>query len=123
MLAGAVSTAQPVGAQTRVSSAVLSKGYVDSKPVGVTNTFKPSDRVIHCTVKLNQLRSNKIRYEWIAVDAAAMKNYKILEKSLSGLFNSSHFQASLPNNWPSGKYRADIYLNGKLAKSVPATIR
>lgn len=105
-------------------SVVLSRGYVNGKAVGVTNVFKTTDRTIHCVAVTSRILNNTTaRGTWVAVDAGGYKNFKIVEKELTvSKVNILHFYAWLPRNWPTGKYRCDIYIGGKLARSVPYTI-
>ena len=53
----------------------------------------------------------------------AVKNIKVQEATVDVLAgNKLTSYVSLPNDWPTGKYRADIYLNDKLLKSVDYTV-
>ncbi len=68
-----------------------------------------------------------VKSVWIAEDVGkvAPPNYKIDEASLK-ITDDQHgsFHISKPNNgWPVGKYRVEIYLGDKLAKTVPFTIQ
>ncbi|BCM90408.1 hypothetical protein IAD21_02260 [Abditibacteriota bacterium] len=106
-----------------ITSVVMARGYNGSKATGVTKVFKPSNRKIHCVVELNRVATVTAKGAWYAVDAAGMHNFKIVEASLpKQLASQLHFNASLPRDWPVGKYRVDIYVNGKMMRSVPYSI-
>ena len=88
---------------------------------GATVTdFKPSDHVLHATVTLDHLETGlKVKLSWVAVDAGGATNKEIANTEFSALVgNVINGQASLPNDWPTGKYRLDVYLNDKLTQSA-----
>lgn len=106
----------------KLKSVVMCRKY-NGDAVDITTTFKPTDLKIHCVTKLNRVATVTARSVWIAVDAGGVKNYKIVEASLpKQLVDQLHFHASLPNPWPVGKYRIDIYVNGKLLGSKAYTV-
>jgi hypothetical protein len=71
-------------------------------------------------VELNRIETGlKVKLVWIAVDAGGEKNFEIDHAEFTSLaVNIVNGQIELPNDWPVGKYRLDIYLNDALAKSV-----
>ena len=65
----------------------------------------------------------KVRWVFTAVDTTAGKNIKVQEVTVNVLLgNTLTANVSLPNDWPTGKYRADIYINDKLTKSLDYTV-
>ncbi|RYX85602.1 hypothetical protein EON83_04485 [bacterium] len=114
--------AQAKPATLKIKSMVMARGY-NGNAVGVTKVFKPTDKKIHCVVELNRIATVTAKGAWYAVDAAGMHNFKIVEASLpKQLASQLHFNASLPRPWPTGKYRVDVYVNGKMMQSMPYTI-
>ena len=66
---------------------------------------------------------SKVRWVFTAIDTTAGKNIKVQEATVDVLAgNKLTSYVSLPNDWPTGKYHADIYLNDKLLKSVDYTV-
>lgn len=97
--------------------------YKNGKAVSVVKNFKPTNLKFHCVAELNRTASVTARGVWYAVDAGGMRNFKIVEASLpKQLADQLHFNASLPRPWPTGKYRIDIYINNKKARSVPFSV-
>ena len=61
---------------------------------------------------------------WTAVDTSAGQNVEVAQKEFTGMaVNSIKAQVELPSDWPTGKYRLDIYLNDALGKSVDFTVQ
>ncbi|MDF2441426.1 MAG: hypothetical protein JWN98_2410 [Abditibacteriota bacterium] len=108
----------------KVSSAVLCKGY-DGGPVNIVKSFKASDRELHAVVKLDRISSgDKLKAVWVMVDTSVIKNYELLKKEMTTRrMNIVHFSAKVARDWPKGKYRTDIFLNGKLVRRLPFLIQ
>lgn len=87
-------------------------------------SFKPSDHTFHAHVELNRIETGlKVKLAWVAVDTSEGKNVAIADKEFTALAaNVVDGQLSLPNDWPVGKYRLDVYLNDTLAQSVDFTV-
>lgn len=108
----------------KISSAVLCKSY-DGGPVNIVKSFKSSDRVLHAVVKFDGISSgDKVKAVWVIVDTKLVKNYELLKKEMvTRRMNIVHFSASVKRDWPKGKYRTDIFVNGKLARRLPFLIQ
>lgn len=94
-------------------------------PGDETNTFSPSDRTIHCVIKLNEAKGGtKLKFSWWIIDADGTRNEKIkdIEYTTRALENIVHAHLELPQDWPKGKYKVDVYLNGNLEKTVGYTV-
>lgn len=93
----------------------------DGKAGETTDGFVTTDVPIHCIIQLNSTKSTAVKMNLVAVKANGHKagesvvtvNYKT-----NGNQNRVRFQASPDGVWGAGKYRVDILLNGKLAKSL-----
>lgn len=122
-ISGLLSPAQ--AAPARIKSAVMSKKYVNGKAVGVTTTFKPSERAFHCVVVLDRVTTTSAKAVWTAVAVAgAPKNTKIREDKVGPQrMDNLHFTISLNQNWPKGKYKVAVFLNNKLAKTLNFSVK
>jgi hypothetical protein len=113
-----------------ISNAVLAKDVKGDKfdPIDPTSTFATDQPVIHLVVTLKNAPSDTgVKATWTAVDVgdAAPANTVIDESEITmdGSGNV-HFTLSQPSSgvWPEGKYKVDIYLNGKLAKTLEFSV-
>ncbi len=100
--------------RANIRSAVLSKGY-NGQPVNITQTFAPSDRTIHATVKLDRVSNgDRVKVIWFVLDAGGLRNYRLTDKTqTTRRMNLIHFATTAPRQWPRGRYRADFYINGQ----------
>jgi hypothetical protein len=82
--------------------------------------FRPTDRIFYAAVKLNRVEAGlKVKTVWSAVDTTAGKDIEIARKEFTGLvLNLIKAQVELPRDWPTGKYKLDIFLNGALGKTA-----
>lgn len=130
---GLVIAARPMTAlaDPEVTAAVLGTAVSDDDNVAnPVDTFAVDTPAIYCAFKIEGIDGDvTIRSVWIAEDVGkvAPPNYKIDEASLklSGDGDGKgKFSLSKPNNgFPVGKYRVEIYLGDKLAKTVPFTVK
>jgi hypothetical protein len=90
-----------------------------------TTTFSPSDYVIHAAIELNRIESGlTAKVVWTAVDTSAGQDIEVAQKEFTGVVaNQIKAQVELPNEWPTGTYKLDVYLNGSLAKTVDFTVQ
>ena len=93
----------------------------NGSPGDETNTFKPGDHTVHCLAKLNNPKEGtKIKFAWWIVDAEGTKNEKIKEIDYTTGSNDNvvHGHLTLPRDWPKGKYKCEVYVDGALDKTV-----
>jgi hypothetical protein len=86
-----------------------------------TSTFDASDRTIHCVAKLKEAQSGtKMKFSWFVVEAQDTQNEKIrdIDYTTRALENVVHGHLTAPRDWPVGKYRVDVYVNGNLEQTV-----
>ncbi len=98
----------------------------DYKIVNPSSEFYTDTQQIMCIWTVEGVDpSVSIKTMWIVDDSggAAPPNYKIVEKSISGVSEGSAFVTSPTNGWPAGTYHLEIYIGDKLAKQVPFTIK
>ena len=89
-----------------------------------TTTFSQSD-VMNLFIELrNAPDDTELKVTWIAVQAEGVDpNFVINESSYTSGDDTVHFDLSNDNLWPVGSYKADIYLNGTLDRSLAFEIQ
>ena len=95
------------------------------KPGDQSDTFEPGDRTIHCVATLKEAKSGTaMKFSWWIVDADGTQNQKIkdIDYSTRTLENIIHGHLTLPQDWPKGKYKVQVYVNGDLDKTVNYTV-
>jgi hypothetical protein len=95
-------------------------------PVNPTTTFKPQ-ATFHAVVAIeNAPKDTQLKVAWYAVDVgeAASPNTEIdsYELSADGTRNID-FTLKPKTQWPVGKYRVEIYLNGNLDRTVEFSVK
>jgi hypothetical protein len=86
-----------------------------------TSSFAPSDRTVHCVTTLKEAKSGtQMKFSWWIVDADGTKNQKIkdIDYTTRALENVVHGHLTLPQDWPQGKYKVQVYINGDLDKTA-----
>jgi hypothetical protein len=104
----------------------MAKDDGSGSPGDETNSFEPGDRTIHCVVRLNEAKAGtQMKFAWWIVDAEGAKNEKIkeIDYKTRALENVVHGHLTLPQDWPSGKYKVQVYVNGDLDKTVMYTVQ
>jgi hypothetical protein len=91
-------------------------------------SFTPNTEKIYAIFKTDGAKQgDKVRGVLIAEDvgSAAPPNTKVLDKTidLEGDTEEGAFNFSKPDDWPVGKYRVEIYVNGELATKMSFTIK
>ena len=95
-------------------------------PGDETNTFNSKDRIIHCVSTLKDAKSGtQMKFSWFVVEAKGSTNEKLrdIDYTTRALENVVHGHLMAPSDWPPGKYRVDIYVNGNLEETVPYTVQ
>lgn len=91
-----------------------------------SDTFNPKDRTIHCVTTLKDAKSGtQMKFSWFVVDADGSKNEKIrdIDYTTRALENVVHGHLIAPRDWPVGKYKVEVYVNGNLEETVPYTVQ
>jgi hypothetical protein len=86
-----------------------------------TMSFKPTDNPQHFKAHLSEFEGGtKLKFVWTAVNAGGEKNLKIFEKELEtgSLENEMTAKLKMANPFPTGDYKLDVYVNGKLSKTL-----
>jgi hypothetical protein len=90
-----------------------------------TDSFNANDRTLHCVVKLKEAKKGQqMRFSWWIVDADGSQNQKIkdIDYTTRTLENVVHGHLTLPQDWPQGKYKVQVYVNGDLDRTVNYTV-
>ena len=119
------STASDDGAGAVVKELHMAKDDGSGAPGDETESFAPTDRTIHCVATLKQAKAGTaMKFSWWIVDAEGSKNQKIkeIDYTTKPLENIVHGHLTLPQNWPSGKYKCQVYANGDLDKTINYTV-
>ncbi len=114
-------TAAKVAGPKKPLTAMLGK---DSTGKGSTTTFASSDPSVYCVWKAETaMKGEKVRVAWYSEGG---KDKKLTENTQAipgagSAGGSAHIEKPA-GGFPVGKYRADVYDDGKLAKSLKFTI-
>jgi hypothetical protein len=115
------STDTDLGSGVAIEEIHMAKDNGNGAPGDETSSFAPSDHTIHCVTKLSKPKSGTaMRFAWWIVDAGGSKNekFKDIEYSTRGMENIVHGHLTLPKEWPAGKYKVQVYVNGDLDRTV-----
>lgn len=103
-----------------VEDVYLAKDDGEGKAGDVVTTFGISDIPIHCIVQLDTVKITTVKMNLVAVSVPGVKpETKVVTTSYTtkGNENQVNFTGRPDKVWTPGKYRVDIFLDGKLAKS------
>ena len=116
---------EEVASGSAIKEIHMAKDDGNGQPGEKTNTFEPGDHTIHCAATLNEAKAGtEMRFSWWIVDADGTQNKKIkdIDYTTKTLENVIHGHLSLPQDWPKGSYKVQVYVNGNLDKTVPYTV-
>ncbi len=83
-------------------------------------SFVTTDVPIHCSILLNSMESATVKMNLVVVKATGLKpESKIITVSYktNGKQNRVNFTTSPEKFWTEGKYRVDIFIDGKISES------
>lgn len=122
-------TAQPPAGPVEpidiVEEVYLAKDDGAGKAGDVVNTFGVGDIPIHCIVQLSSQRVANVKMHLVAVSVPGVKpELKVVTASYTTKAeqNQVYFTGKPDKVWTPGKYRVDIFVDGKLAKTHDFTI-
>jgi hypothetical protein len=113
------------GSGAAIKEIYMAKDDGNGKPGDHTSTFEPGDHTIHCVATLNESKAGTdMKFSWWIVDADGTQNKKIkdIDYSTKTLENVIHGHLTLPQDWPKGKYKVQVYVNGDLDKTENYTV-
>ena len=106
--------------EVAVEEISLARDNSDGKAGETTDRFLTTDAPIHCLIQLSSTKSAIVKMILVAVKADGLKpetKSVSVSYTTNGKQNQVYFNASPDGVWAAGSYRADIYINGKFAKS------
>lgn len=88
--------------------------------------FAPEEIPIFCIVQLDRAEKDKVSIDFVAVEVAGVKPdlkivtivYLLKERETKVEFTGRPAKA-----WTPGKYRVDVFVNGKLRQTLPFTVK
>lgn len=83
--------------------------------------FRSKDNPLHCVASLNKPRAGvRVRFVWVAVDAGGERERVLADAEYVTRAGESRADgvASLPREWPRGRYRVQVMLNGRVVKTL-----
>ncbi len=107
-------------------SIYLAKDDGDGKAGDAVSEFGVNDVPIHCVVKLGSPEPATVRMLLVAVKVNGVRSEtKVVSASFTTTEgqNEVYFQGKPHKAWVAGVYRADIYLNGTMIKSIEFPIK
>jgi hypothetical protein len=119
-----VKTNRPPNAEVYVDSVNMARDD-NGKPGDATTTFSPSDSKIHCVINLNKAKAGtKIRTVWVA---ASVEGYTSDQELKTLDYTTNSFEKKITgyltkSEWPKGRYRLEVYINGALDKTIDYTV-
>ena len=117
---------EDAGPGNHIEKIHMAKDNGRNAPGDETSSFSPDDRTIHCVVKLKKAqRGTAMKFSWWIVDADGSQNQKIkdIDYTTRTLENIVHGHLTLPQEWPSGKYKVQVFVNGDLDRTINYTIQ
>jgi len=104
----------------------MAKDDGNGTPGEETDMFEPGDRTIHCVTRLKTSKpGTQMRFSWWIVDSGDTQNTKIndIEYKTKAGDNLIHGHLTMRQDWPVGKYKVQVYVNGDLDRTVFYTVR
>jgi len=104
-----------------VSTANIPEAWLSTDEAGSNRTTVFSqDAVFYAQVQLkNAPDDTELKAVWTAVNADGVEpNLQIMETDYTGGDEQVHFSLSNDDLWPTGEYKVEIFLNGKLDKTL-----
>ena len=118
-------TAAPASAAS-VEEVYLAKDNGDGKAGEQTTDFRTTDVPIYCVVLLDTSAKTTVKMNFVAVNVAGVKpETKVVTASYTttGGQNRVNFSGKPDGKWTPGKYRVDLFLDGKPAKALEFEIK
>jgi hypothetical protein len=119
-------TETEVGSGSAIKEIYMAKDDGSGQPGDHSSTFEPGDRTIHCVATLKEAKAGtEMKFSWWIVDADGTQDKKVkdIDYTTKTLENVIHGHLTLPQDWPKGKYKVQVYVNGNLDKTVPYTVQ
>jgi hypothetical protein len=116
----------PDSSGASITNVRLAKDFTYGDVVNPTSSFYPTDRAFHLVVDLsNPPEGTRVGATWYAVDAGSFKNDKLDSETYTLKTGEERVHVSLTNkeNWPKGKYKVQVMLNGRLNRTLEFQVK
>lgn len=113
-------------ADAGIADAYLARDNGKGEAGEETAEFETDDIPIHCVVMLDRDETATVKMELVAVDVAGVRpGSKVFNVSYTTKRgeNRVNFEGRPAEKWTPGKYRIDLFYNGKMAEKLPFTVR
>jgi hypothetical protein len=120
------SSSDDLGSGEAIKEIHMAKDDGNGEPGEPTESFSPGDHTVHCVATLKLAKSGTLmKFAWWVVDADNTQDEKIkeIDYSTKALENIVHGHLTLPQDWPTGKYKVQVYVNGQLDRTVFYSVR
>jgi len=117
---------QPSKAPDGIEEVYLAKDDGNGKAGEQVTEFRTTDVPIYCVVLLEFGVSTVVKMNFVAVNVAGVKpETKVVTASYTTKEgqNRVNFTGTPDGNWTPGKYRVDLFLNGKKTRDVEFLIK
>lgn len=114
------------GSGAAIKEMHMAKDDGSGAPGDETDTFAPGDRTVHCVATLKEAKSGtQMKFSWWIVDADGTQNQKIkeIDYKTRALENVVHGHLTLPQDWPAGKFKVEVSINGAPDKTAFYSVR
>jgi hypothetical protein len=109
-----------------IEEVYLAKDDGHGKAGEQVSEFKVTDVPIYCVVLLESIKSSVVKMNFVAVSVAGVKpETKVVTASYTTKEgqNRVNFTGRPDGTWTPGKYRVDLYVDGKFVKDLEFVIR
>lgn len=109
------------GSGAYIKEIYMAKDDGHGAPGDETNSFAPDDLTIHSVAVLKEPKAGtQMKFAWWIVDAGGTTNEKFKEIDYTTKENENkvHGHLTAPKDWPKGKYKVQVFVNGDLDKTV-----
>jgi hypothetical protein len=116
---------RPTDVNHKTTEIHMAKDDGNEMPGEAATKFSVKDRTIHCVNTLNEAKEGtKVSFGWSAVDVKGMPAQKIkdVDYTTKGEEKIVHSHLTLPQDWPEGKYKCEVTIDGTLDRTVNFTI-
>ncbi|CAN5433658.1 hypothetical protein BH10ACI2_BH10ACI2_09590 [soil metagenome] len=118
--------ADVIVAKTGLDDVYLAKDNGEGKAGDQANSFKTTDIPIYCVVVLHSGAAAVVKMNFVAVSVVGVKpesNVVTTSYSTKEGQNRVNFTGRPDGKWTPGKYRVDLFVDGKLARNIEFEIK
>lgn len=104
-----------------VKAATIHRDDGKGQPGEPVTQVQPADRTLHFRVEMDRHHDDEVEAKWVfvSVDTSAGKDTQFGESTLRGKgYTKISGVLRGEADWPVGRYRVDLFLNGKLTQSI-----